>query len=75
MIAKAFTRDELKASVDAAKLLPPVDQKLAREAYKVRVAEIKAQQEAEAAAMAEPPPETQTVAEWQQEFMGGAAHG
>nr|MBP8285152.1 recombinase RecT [Chromatiaceae bacterium] len=70
MIAVAFTRDELKASVDAAKLLPLADQKLARDAYKARVAEIKAQQEAESAAMAEPTPETQTVAEWQAEFMG-----
>ncbi|MBK8872352.1 MAG: hypothetical protein IPN19_15295 [Elusimicrobia bacterium] len=50
------------------------DQKIASDAYKARVAEIKAQQEAEAAAMAEPGPETQTVAEWQQEFMGGASH-
>ena len=75
MIEEAFTRDELKASVDAAKLLPTADQKIAREAYKARVAEIKAQQEAEAAAMAEPTPETQTVAEWQAEFMGGEAHG
>ena len=75
MIEVAFSRDELKASVDAAKLLPIADQKLARDAYKGRVAEIKAQQEAEAAAMAEPTPETQTVAEWQAEFMGGEAHG
>lgn len=74
MIAEAFSRDELKDSVEAAKLLPIADQKLAREAYKARVAEIKAQQEDEAATMAEPAPETQTVAEWQQEFMGGTAH-
>ena len=73
MIEEAFTRDELKASVEAAKLLPKADQVIAREAYKARVAEIKAQQEAEAAAMAEPTPETQTVAEWQAEFMGGEA--
>ena len=75
MIEEAFTRDELKAAVEAAKLLPIADQKSAREAYKARMAEIKAQQEAEAAAMAEPGPEAQTVAEWQQEFMGGATHG
>ena len=75
MIEEAFTRDELKASVDAAKLLPKGDQVTARDAYKARVAEIKAQQEAEAVSMAEAAPETQTVAEWQQEFMGGAAHG
>ncbi len=75
MIEEAFSRDELKASVEAAKLLPTADQKLAREAYKSRVTEIKTQQEAEAAAMAEPGPEAQTVAEWQQEFMGGEANG
>ena len=75
MIEEAFTRDELKASVEAAKLLPKGDQVTARDAYKARVAEIKAQQEAEAVSMAEAAPETQTVAEWQQEFMGGAAHG
>ena len=61
--------------MDAAKLLPTADQKIARDAYKARVAEIKAQQEADAAAMAEPGPETQTVAEWKSEFMGGEAHG
>ncbi len=75
MIAEAFTRDELKASVEAAKLLPKGDQVTARDAYKARVAEIKAQQEAEATAMAEPTPETQTVAEWQAEFMGGESNG
>ena len=75
MIAEAFSRDELKASVEAAKLLPNGDQVTARDAYKARVAEIKAQQEAESAAMAEPTPETQTVAEWQAEFMGGVDHG
>ena len=75
MIEEAFTRDELKASVEAAKLLPKGDQVTARDAYKARVAEIKAQQEAEAVSMAEAAPETQTVAEWQQEFMGGVNHG
>ena len=75
MIEEAYTKDELKASVDAAKLLPKGDQVTARDAYKARVAEIKAQQEAEAAAMAEPGPEGQTVAEWQAEFMGGEANG
>ncbi|MBP8282818.1 MAG: recombinase RecT [Chromatiaceae bacterium] len=74
MIEEAYTKEELKASAEAAKLLPTADQKLAREAYKDRVTEIKTQQEAEASAMAEPGPETQTVAEWQAEFMGGAAH-
>ena len=72
MIEEAYSRDELKASVDAARLLPKADQVTARDAYKWRVAEIKAQQEAEA--MAEPGPETQTVAEWQQE-LGGEANG
>lgn len=43
MIEEAFTRDELKAAVEAAKLLPIADQKSAREAYKARMAEIKAQ--------------------------------
>lgn len=75
MIEEAYTKDELKASVEAAKLLPTADQKIAREAYKGRLLEIKAHQEDEAAAMAEPGPEGQTVAEWQQEFMGGEAHG
>lgn len=75
MIEEAYTKDELKASVEAAKLLPKGDQVTARDAYKARVAEIKAQQEADAAAMAEPGPEGQTVAEWQAEFMGGEAHG
>lgn len=75
MIEEAFSRDELKASVEAAKLLPKGDQVTARDAYKARVAEIKAQQESEAVSMAEAAPETQTVAEWQQEFMGGVNHG
>ncbi len=75
MIEEAFSRDELKASVEAAKLLPKGDQVTARDAYKARVTAIKAQQEAEAAAMAESGPETQTVAEWQQDFMGSAEHG
>lgn len=75
MIQESYSRDELKACVDAAKHLPKADQVTARDAYKARVAEIKAQQEDESAAMAEPGPETQTVAEWQQEFMGGEAHG
>ena len=70
LIEEAFTKEELKAASDAAKLLPASDQKLAREAYKERVTEIKAQQEAEAAAMAEP--EGQTVAEWQAELGGEA---
>lgn len=74
MIEEAYTKDELKASVEAAKLLPTADQKIAREAYKERVTEIKTQQEAEAAAMAEPGPEGQTVAEWQAE-LGGEANG
>ena len=72
MIEEAYSRDELKASVEAAKLLPTADQKLAREAYKARVAEIKTQQEAEAAAMAEPGPEGQTVEQWQAELGGEA---
>ena len=72
MVAEAFTRDELKASVEAAKLLTIADQKIARDAYKARVAEIKAQQEAEAAAMAEPT--GQTVEQWQAE-LGGEANG
>lgn len=72
MVAEAFTRDELKASVEAAKLLTIADQKLASDAYKARVAEIKAQQEAEAAAMAEPT--GQTVEQWQAE-LGGEANG
>ena len=70
MIEEAVSRDELKASVEAAKLLPMDDQKTAREAYKARVAEIKAQQEA--AAMAEPT--GQTVEQWQAE-LGGEKHG
>ena len=74
MIEEAFTRDELKASVEAAKLLPKGDQVTARDAYKARVAEIKAQQEAETAAMAEPSPEGQTVEQWQAE-LGGENHG
>jgi hypothetical protein len=72
MVAEAFTRDELKASVEAAKLLTIADQKIAHDAYKARVAEIKAQQEAEAAAMAEPT--GQTVEQWQAE-LGGEANG
>lgn len=68
MIEEAYTKDELKASVEAAKLLPTADQKIAREAYKGRLLEIKADQEDKAAAMAEPGPETQTVAEWQAEL-------
>ncbi len=74
MVAEAFSRDELKASVEAAKLLPTADQKIAREAYKERVTEIKAQQEAKVAAMAEPGPEGQTVEQWQAE-LGGENHG
>ena len=72
MVAEAFTRDELKASVEAAKLLTIADQKIAHDAYKARVAEIKAQQEADAAAMAEPT--GQTVEQWQAE-LGGEANG
>lgn len=75
LIEGAFTKEELKAASETAKLLPASDQKIAREAYKERVTEIKVQQEAEAVAMAEPGPETQTVAEWQKEFMGGEANG
>ncbi len=67
MIAEAFTRDKLKDSVEAAKLLPIADQKLAREAYKARVAEIKAQQEAEAH---NKQPAEQSVSEWQNELGG-----
>ncbi len=70
MIEEAVSRDELKASVEAAKLLTIADQKIARDAYKARVAEIKAQQEA--AAMAEPT--GQTVEQWQAE-LGGEANG
>ena len=47
MIQEAFTRDELKAAVDAAKLLPVADQRTAREAYKDRVEEIKSTTEAQ----------------------------
>ena len=41
MIEEAYTKDELKAAVAAAKLLPVADQRTAREAYKDRVEEIK----------------------------------
>ena len=47
MIEEAYTRDELKAAVDAAKLLPVADQRTAREAYKDRVEEIKSTTEAQ----------------------------
>ena len=67
MIEEAFSRDELKASVEAAKLLPKGDQVTARDAYKARVAEIKAQQEAEAQ---NKQPAEQSVSEWQSELGG-----
>ena len=67
MIEEAFSRDELKASVEAAKLLPKGDQVTARDAYKARVAEIKAQQEAEAH---NKQPAEQSVSEWQNELVG-----
>ena len=67
MISEAFTRDELKASVDAARLLPKADQVTARDAYQERVAEIKAQQEAEAH---NKQPAEQSVSEWQNELGG-----
>ena len=69
MIAEAFSRDELKASVEAAKLLPKGDQVTARAAYKARVAEIKAQQEADALNQQ---PAEQSVSEWQSELGGEA---
>ncbi len=69
MIEEAFSRDELKACVDAAKLLPKGDQVTARDAYKARVAEIKAQQEAEAH---NKQPAEQSVSEWQNELGGEA---
>lgn len=47
MIEEAYTRDELKAAVDAAKLLPVADQRTAREAYKDRVEKIKSTTEAQ----------------------------
>ncbi len=67
MIDEAYSRDELKASVEAARLLPNADQVTARDAYKARVAEIKAQQEAEAH---NTPPAEQSVSEWQNELGG-----
>lgn len=68
MIEEAFSRDELKASVDAAKMLPKGDQVTARDAYKARVAEIKAQHEAETNKQ----PAEQSVSEWQSELGGEA---
>lgn len=68
MISEAYSRDELKASVDAAKLLTPQHQIIARAAYKARVAEIKAQHEAETNKQ----PAEQSVSEWQSELGGEA---
>lgn len=67
MIEDAYSREELKAAVDSAKLLPKADQVTARDIYKARVAEIKAQQEAEAQNKQSV---EQSCSEWQSELGG-----
>jgi hypothetical protein len=80
IIADAYTNEELdQAAATAKQLTSASDKATARKAFADRKAAIKAEAEAEAKAereaiQAEDGPETQTVAEWQAEFMGGVAN-
>jgi len=80
IIDDAYTSEELdQAAAIAKQLTSAKDKATARNAYADRKAAIKAEAEAEAKAereaiQADDEPVTQTVAEWQAEFMGGVAN-
>ena len=80
IIADACTGEELdQAAAIAKQLTSASDKATARKAFADRKAALKAEAEAEAKAereamQAEDGPVTQTVAEWQAEFMGGVAN-